>query len=237
MKSWETRQRMALLPLTVLLAFATSFARSQEPTAPEGGLSGDKIQCANLTYAGNKTSKCFSDRFLQRLSLETRIQTEDHFRQVRLDARDLCNYPFSIMTGEGSFSLTEKERVQLRYYLTHGGFLLASAGCSSPEWVQSFRREFAKVFPGRQLIRLKLDHPLFRTVYKIDTLRTTHGTHGADGSATLEAYEVKGRVVMVFSSDGLNDTAHSEGCCCCGGDEIDKSEFINVDVLAYALLH
>jgi len=77
--------------------------------------------------------------------------------------------------------------------------------------------------------------PLFRTVYKITSLATTHATHGASG-AVLESYTVKGRVVLVFSSDGLNDTAHAENCCCCGGDEIDKAEFINVNVLAYSLL-
>jgi Domain of unknown function (DUF4159) len=225
-----------VLPLVGLLLLTSGFAHSQDETPAPTALSGDKVQCANLIYAGNKTSKCFSDRFLKRLSLETRIHTEDHFRTVRLDSRDLSNYPFSIMTGEGGFNLTEKERVQLRYYLTHGGFLLASAGCSSPEWVRSFRSEFARLFPGQQMTRLKLDHPIFRMVYKIDSLSTIHGTHGSDG-AVLESYAVKGKVVLVFSSDGLNDTSHAENCCCCGGDEIDKSEFINVDVLAYALLH
>jgi hypothetical protein len=217
-----------------LLLLAVSSATPQENTPPD--LSGDRVQCANLIYAGNKTSQCFSDRFLKRLSLETRIQAEPHFRKVRLDSSDLCNYPFAIMTGEGGFQLTEKERVQLRYYLTHGGFLLASAGCSDPEWVRSFRTEFARLFPGKQMQPLKLDHPLFRIVYKIDSLATTHG-HSGPGGATLEAYSLKGRIVLIFSSDGLNDTAHAENCCCCGGDEIDRAEFINVNVLAYALLH
>lgn len=227
-------RRSVPLALSVLLALATSFARPQGESARP--ISGDKVQCANLIYAGNKTSQCFSDRFLKRLSMETKIQTEQKFRKVRLDSKDLCNYPFAIMTGEGSFSLTEKERVQMRYYLTHGGFLLASAGCSDPQWVRSFRAEFQRLFPSRQLTRLKLDHPLFRLVYKIDTLRTTHGRSGAEG-AVLEAYTVNNRIVLIFSSDGLNDTAHAENCCCCGGDEIDRAEFINVNVLAYALLH
>jgi hypothetical protein len=221
------------LCLTGLLALTTSFARPQGGTS-SARMRGDRVQCANLIYAGNKTSQCFSDRFLKRLSMETKIQTEPKFQRVRLDSRDLCSYPFAIMTGEGSFTLTEKERVQLRYYLTHGGFLLASAGCSDPQWVRAFRAEFARVFPGQQLARLKMDHPLFRTVYKIDSLPTTHSR---PGGATLEAYTVKGKIVLIFSSDGLNDTEHAENCCCCGGDEIARSEFVNVNVLAYALLH
>lgn len=217
-----------------LLTLTTSFARPQGGAT--AGLSGNRVQCANLVYAGNKTSKCFSDRFLKRLSMETRIQTESNFRKVRLDSRELCNYPFAVMTGEGSFTLTEKDRVMLRYYLTHGGFLLASASCSDPQWVRSFRSEFARVFPGKQLTRLSLSHPLFRLVYKIDNLKTTHERSGPNG-ATLEALTLNNKIVLIFSSDGLNDTAHTEGCCCCGGDEIDRAEFINVNVLAYALLH
>lgn len=223
--------RMGLAGALLLL---TSFARPQSNDT--AGLSGDRVQCANLIYAGNKTSQCFSDRFLKRLSMQTKIQTEPQFRKMRLDSRDLCNYPFAIMTGEGGFTLTEKERMQLRYYLTHGGFLLASAGCSDPQWVRSFRAEFARVFPGKSLTRLKLDHPLFRMVYKIDSLATVHQRNGTNGAA-LEAYTINGKIVLIFSSDGLNDTAHAENCCCCGGDEIDKAEFINVNVLAYAVIH
>ena len=220
---------LCLAPLLMSAAFAL-------PQGTGTALRGDKVQCANLTYAGNKTSKCYSDRFLKRLELETHIKTEAHFRSVRLDSRELSNFPFAIMTGEGAFTLTEKDRVQLRYYLTHGGFLLASASCSDPAWVRSFRAEFTRVFPGQKLVRLTVAHPLFRTVYKIDSLATTHGRSGPDG-ATLESYSIKGKVVMVFSSDGINDTAHTENCCCCGGDEVDRAEFINVNVLAYALLH
>ena len=35
----------------------------------------------------------------------------------------------------------------------------------------------------------------------------------------------------------MNDTAHTEGCCCCGGNEIQNSMEINANILAYALLH
>ena len=46
-----------------------------------------------------------------------------------------------------------------------------------------------------------------------------------------------GKLVVVYSSDGLNDTSHTEGCCCCGGNEIQNSMEINANTLAYALLH
>jgi hypothetical protein len=227
MMLWKT----ILLPVG-LMTLAASFC------VPQGseGLRGDRVQCANLIYAGSKTSQCFSDRFLKRLEQETSIHTDPHFRKVRLDSPDLCNYPFAIITGEGGFTLTETERVQLRYYLTHGGFLLASAGCSDAQWVRAFRAEFARLFPDQRMARLPLSHPLFHVLYNIGSVGTRKGHSGPNG-AGLEAFSLRGRIVLLFSSDGLNDTQHAENCCCCGGDEIERAEFVNVNAVAYALLH
>jgi hypothetical protein len=231
MSTMRKLNRPFIAVTAALLLLTTSFA------APGGQISGNRVQCANLVYAVNKTSVCFSDRFLKRLEMETKILTEPRFSKVRLDkASELANYPFAIMTGEGGFTLTEKERVNLRYYLTHGGFLLASAGCSDPEWTRSFRSEFGRLFPGKQLQKISLNHPMFRTVYEVKSLKTSHQKPGGHG-ATLEGFTVQGKLVLVFSSDGLNDTAHAENCCCCGGDEIENAEFVNVNLLAYALLH
>src|ERR1051325_12174952 len=81
---------LRLSPFALLLLFTVSFARPQDGDTSR--ISGDRVQCANLIYAGNKSSQCFSDRFLKRMEMETRIRTEPHFRKVRLDSRDLCNY-------------------------------------------------------------------------------------------------------------------------------------------------
>jgi hypothetical protein len=224
---------------TFLVAGTASFAWQQGglPSPPQNDNPGDHVQCANLVYAGTKSSVCFSDRFMKRLQMETKIQTARKFTRVKLDdAKQLCNYPFAIMTGEGGFTLPERERVNLRYYLQHGGFLVASAGCSNPEWGRSFKREFAKVFPGAQLKSIPLSHRIFRTAYVVRSLDTSHGSPGSKG-ATLEGYTINGRLALVFSQDGLNDTSHADnGCCCCGGDEINNAEFINANLLAYALM-
>ncbi len=41
---------------------------------------------------------------------------------------------------------------------------------------------------------------------------------------------------VLYSQDGLNDTSHAQGCCCCGGNEITNAEEINVNILVYSLL-
>ena len=56
--------------------------------------------------------------------------------------------------------------------------------------------------------------------------------------ADLEGLTIDGRVVMVYSADGLNDTANAGGnCCCCGGNEVLNARQVNVNLLVYAVTH
>ena len=70
---------------------------------------------------------------------------------MKLSSDSIYEFPLVIMTGEGDFQLSEAERENLRRYVERGGFLLASAGCSSTEWDRAFRREMAMVFPNHPL--------------------------------------------------------------------------------------
>ncbi len=200
--------------------------------AVAGGEAAGVVQVANLVYAGVKSSECFSDHFLTQAEQETAISTSRRFHAVKLESPEVFNFPLVIMTGEGSFELTEKERQNLRTYLERGGFLLASPGCSSAEWDKAFRRQMARIFPERKLENLAMDHPIFHLVYTVDSLEAKSGQ-----GKPLEGLHFGGRLGMVYSADGLNDTAHAQGCCCCGGNEIRNAVKINVNVLAYALTH
>lgn len=191
------------------------------------------VRCANLIYAGTQTSRCFSDEFLSAVQRGSTIATERRFKSVKLDSEELFAFPFVVMTGEKEFYLSGRERENLKKYLTRGGFLLASAGCSSKEWDRAFRREMRQILPEHKLNRIGMDHAIFKTVTTIQELKLTHG--GAD--PYLEGIENDGKTVVIYSSQGLNDTAHTVGCCCCGGNEIANSMAVNVNILVYALTH
>ncbi|MAS95430.1 MAG: hypothetical protein CMO55_19700 [Verrucomicrobiales bacterium] len=191
------------------------------------------IQCANLIYAGTKTSRCFSDQFLTTMQQKTAIPAERRFRSVKLSSDELFDYPFVMMTGESSFFLSTKERENLQRYLENGGFLLASAGCSNKDWSRSFRAEMKKMFNKEALEEIPMEHPLFRTVYTIDKLELSKSS----GEASLEGIEIDGKLVVVYSEEGLNDTSNRAGCCCCGGNEIKNAMEVNVNILSYALLY
>lgn len=206
----------------VLLAFTASSADENI---------GDAVECANLIYAGTKSSVCFSEEFLSTVASETSINTSRKFKPVKLGEKEIFRYPFATITGEGAFTLTDEERANLKLYLEKGGFLLASAGCSSKEWGDSFTHEIETIFPDRKLTEVPMDHPIFRTIFEVDRLDMSHG-----GVAKLQGLTIGGKIVLIYSPDGLNDTASMHGCCCCGGNEIQDSQKVNANILAYALL-
>lgn len=189
------------------------------------------VKCANLIYGRNKSSVCFSSTFVSDINKKTNIQTNETFSPVRMDSQELFDFPFAFMTGEGEFTLTPEQTENLRNYLTYGGFVVASAGCSSSKWASSFRKQIQSVFPDLQLSKIDMQHPMFHTFYDIN--------HLEDAKDSLEGLEIDGKIVLVFSSDGLNDSdnAADPKCCCCGGNEIENARRVNANLLIYALTH
>ena len=238
------RRRNGIVLLAIFgLAMIASAASEPDPpktgsatVVPEpkqaGGETAGIVQVANLIYASTKSSKCFSDHFLVQAEQDSTISTSRRFHAVKLASEELFEFPLVIMTGEGTFELPDAERRNLRKFVEGGGLLLASAGCSSPDWDRSFRAEMAKVFPEHPLEPIPMDHPLFHTVYDIGQLTVRHGQ-----PRPLEGLKIGGRLGVIYSQDGLNDTEHTQGCCCCGGNEITNCVQVNVNILAYALLY
>ena len=236
-RSVRLLRRAGLLAAVVIAAGVAAQERPRPKSPPADGkhMGGEPesiVQVANLVYAGVKSSQCFSDHFLLRAQKESAIATSRRFHAVKLASEELFNFPLVIMTGEGSFQLTDEERDNLRRFVARGGFLLASAGCSSSDWDRSFRREMSRTFPETPLRAIGMDHPVFHTVYDIKELTAKHGA-----PKPLEGISMGGRLGVLYSQDGLNDTAHTQGCCCCGGNEIRNAEQVNVNILAYALVY
>ena len=227
-KFQSLENRGGLLPIVGKLALAAALLVTAPLRAED-----KPIQCANLIYGGLHTSRCFSDEFLSAAQKQTTVATERRFKAVKLDSDELFQYPFVLITGEADFMFTAKERENLKKYCENGGFLLASAGCSSKSFDRAFRREIKAIFGEDALKDIAMDHPIFRTVTEVKELKLHH----PDPGAKLMGMEKKGKMVMVYSPHGLNDTEHSEGCCCCGGNEISNSLEINVNILVYALCH
>ncbi len=190
------------------------------------------LQSGNLIYNGTKSSVCFADRFLSLVRSQTNLKVNEKFCPVRLDTDALFDFPFCVMSGNEDFTLNEKERTQLHRYLTQGGFLLVSPGCSDSAWDKAFRREIKLCFPDTPLKAIPMTHPIFNLVHPIKRLTDKGGKE-----LTLEGMEINGRLAVVYSKEGLNDVGHATGCCCCGGNEVKNPELVNVNVFTYAVLY
>lgn len=224
--------RMGIVFVTLCALAPWSFSR--QAVAPAGPVHSDMtlLQCGNLIYAGNKSSVCFADHFLTDVANQTNLRVNKKFCPVRLDADALFDFPFCVMSGNDAFTLTQKERQQLRKYLTQGGFLLVSPGCSDEKWDKSFRQEMKLCFPEYPLQKIPMTHPIFSIVNPIPRLVEKHGQQ-----VFLEGLEINGRLVLVYSKEGLNDVEYAQGCCCCGGNEIQNPAKVNVNVFTYAVLY
>jgi hypothetical protein len=88
-----------------------------------------------------------------------------------------------------------------------------------------------KTFPENSMKQISMDHMVFHTVNDIPKLEAKHGE-----PQPIEGIHFGDRLGVLYSQDGLNDTANSVGCCCCGGNEIVNAEAINVNILVYTLL-
>jgi hypothetical protein len=212
------------LLLTWTVFGAAPAAEETRPSLP--------VRAATLTYGQKNSARCFSEAFLDLIRAETTVRAPARLTPVPLGDSAVFAYPFCLLSGEGFFRFTDAERDHLRRYLLGGGFVLASAGCSSAAWDASFREQLRDVLPGTALEPLPEDHRLLSFLFDARPLRLKDGS-----PARLEALTVEGRIVLVYSPAGLNDTGSLPDCCCCTGNEVAASAYLNANVFVYALLH
>ncbi len=239
MKLSRSRRRFALAIFGLVSALAapgsvkvTLPGAAPVPVPSTKALEPGVVSVGNFIYAGNRSSVCFADKFLADAATATTLPVEKGFRAVRLDSDAVFDTPFCVFSGEASFTLSERERANLRRYLLGGGFILASPSCSNEDWDKSLRKELALALPQQRLVTIPMTHPIFSIVHRVETLLCKN-----KNTALLEGLEVNGRIVMIYSKEGLNDVGNAKGCCCCGGNEILKSALMNVNILTYALLY
>ncbi|MDA7950605.1 MAG: DUF4159 domain-containing protein [Pirellulaceae bacterium] len=83
----------------------------------------------------------------------------------RASTIDLLQTPVLFMSGKKEFSLSPKQKQQLKDYVNGGGFLFVEAchgdGCDATAFKNSFRRLMAELFPESPMRVLPPDHPVW----------------------------------------------------------------------------
>jgi hypothetical protein len=192
------------LPLPVTPLRRTERKRQPAPPALVG-----MIDFADLTVADQPafpTTQIDIERLIKAANRHLSI----HYRYVPTSLSsfswDPTELPLLYVTGwtpmpELSDALLER----LRRYLIDGGTLVVHAQGGRQEFVDSARRQLARLFPDRQLAAIDTDSPLFTAAVRIDRMRFREG-RGPFKSIPpyLEAIYLGCRPAVIFSPIDLN---------------------------------
>jgi hypothetical protein len=141
-------------------------------------------------------------QFLVVLERLVHLDAYDFENAVRLDDPDLRRFPVIYAVEVGYMDLTQAEVRGLRDYLSAGGFLIVDDFWGSREWAQ-FEWNMRRVLPGRPIVDLPLDHPLFSAFYQIDEIKQVPARgRGIFGRPTFERDGIVPHVRGIFDDHG-----------------------------------
>ncbi len=154
--------------------------------------------------------------------------------------------PILYFTGHGEIGLTPQELGRLRDYVLRGGFVFANACHGMSAFTTAFRAEMAKIFPNRPFRPLPADHPLFSSVFPVDTVGYSEGAKKAiakgefkcgERQPYFEGIDLGCRTAILLSpfdlSCGWNGVKHTK----CRGIDHNDANRIGVNMLAYMLAY
>lgn len=127
----------------------------------------------------------------------TTLRTRPAEVVVRLTDAALWDIPYLYMTGHGNVLFSETEVGILRRYLQQGGFLHADDNYGMDV---SIRREIARVFPGRSLEEVPLDHPVYGVIYAFPAGIPKIHEHDGKPAQGLGIF-LEGRLVFFYSHE------------------------------------
>lgn len=162
--------------------------------------------------------------------------TSQNLKLSRLDNDNavsrLNQAPVLFLGGKDALPLTAEHAEWLRKYIDEGGFIFASANCSSDAFDKSFRQLVEMMFPQGEasLQRLGSDHPVFRSEFRLPSAESVE-LHGVDFGC---------RTAIIYSPEDLgclwqkwmkHDPLERNQALI---QRIFRSTSIGVNVLAYA---
>lgn len=181
--------------LLILLLFTTPLVKAQEIALLKYSGGGDWY--ANPTSLPNLIKFCNQN-------IQTRIKPKP--ATVEPSSPDLLSYPYVHMTGHGNVVFSDSDVINLRNYLTAGGFLYIDDNYGMDQYI---RKEIKKVFPGNDLVEIPATHPIFQKPYVFSS--GLPKIHEHDGKRP-QAFGIftDGRLVLLYTyetdlGDGWED--------------------------------
>lgn len=107
-------------------------------------------------WYGNPTSLPNLAKFCNQ-NINTKINPKT--ATVEAGSPDIFSYPFVHMTGHGNVVFSDNDAINLRNYLTSGGFLHIDDNYGMDKFI---RKELKKIFPNNELTPVPVSHKIFQ---------------------------------------------------------------------------
>jgi hypothetical protein len=149
---------------------------------------------------------------------------------------DPVDIPLLYMAGDYDFVFKEAEVEHLRKFLVEGGTIFFNAARGRDEFNRAVVREMRKVFPGKPLMRLPIDHPIFNARYRISQVGMM--VNGVQFQAAPEVYsiDIGTRAAVILVPGGLGTALSGEKYHPAGKHLVGESATrMSVNILAYVL--
>lgn len=114
---------------------------------------------------------------------------------VEVGSPDLVSYPFVHMTGHGNVVFSDSDIINLRNYLTSGGFLHIDDNYGMDQYI---RKEIKRVFPDNPLVEVPATHSIFQKPFSFpEGLPKIHEHDNKKPQAF--AIIIEGRLVLLYT--------------------------------------
>ena len=119
---------------------------------------------------------------------------------------DLFSYPFVHMTGHGNVLFSANELLNLRNYLTSGGFLHIDDNYGMDKYI---RKEIKNIFPTIELVEIPSNHAIFQKPYNFPSGLPKIHEHDAKRPQAFGIF-VENKLVLLYTyecdlGDGWED--------------------------------
>jgi hypothetical protein len=136
----------------------------------------------------------------RRIKTATAIQVEDAIL-LTIDDKRLFEYPWIYFVEPSSMRLQPNEIPILQEFFARGGSAMVDDFHGPAEWAD-FEQQMKLMFPGREIVEVPKDHPVFSCFYKLDGFPQVAGLGSFLAGRTWERGGVTQHLRMIQDDDG-----------------------------------
>jgi len=207
------------------------------------------LQIARLRHNGGwDTAPRAVRNLLKALNETVGLTASTEVQAIPATLEELTRFPLICMHGRYRFQLPPQQIEAIREYLSRGGVLFADACCGATQFDRSFRDLMRQLYPDQELKQIPADHDLYservghqireatrRRLVSVERNATLQ-LQTEKGPPLLEAIEIEGRCVVIYSRHDISCALEHQAALSCDGYVEEDAAKLAVNIVLYAML-